>query len=172
MVSPILCQTKTHAIMRNVITLFTIMATSLSITQTSFTNPKNLEIMQENEKSEIKKLLFNYRDALNASSVDNVLSLYTENGVFMPAAAPTSVGKEQVKGAYEFVFSQIQLSIEFFIDEIEVIDDYAFARSTSKGSTLIHSTGDTVTEENREIFVLKKEDGSWKIDRYMFNKMK
>jgi len=123
-------------------------------------------------KQEIKNLLFTYRDALNASDVSKVLPLYTEDGIFMPSGAPTSIGTEQVKGAYEFVFSNIQLSIEFYIDEIIVNGEYAFARTTSKGSTLIHATGETVPEENRELFILQKENGSWKIDRYMFNKMK
>jgi uncharacterized protein (TIGR02246 family) len=116
-------------------------------------------------------LLFTKRDALNASDVNKVLPLYTEDGIFMPSGAPTSVGKEQVKGAYEFVFSNIELSIEFYIDEISINGDYAFARTTSKGSTLIYATGATVPEENRELFVLQKENGQWKIDRYMFNKM-
>jgi uncharacterized protein (TIGR02246 family) len=128
--------------------------------------------MEAIEKQEIKNLLFTYRDALNASDVRKVLPLYTEDGIFMPSGAPTSIGTEQVKGAYEFVFSNIQLSIEFYIDEIIVNGEYAFARTTSKGTTLIHATGETVPEENRELFVLKKENGSWKIDRYMFNKMK
>ena len=129
------------------------------------------EIMNEKEQSEIKKVLFSYRDALNESNVDKVLPLYTENGVFMPSGAPTAIGQEQVKGTYEFVFSMIQLNIEFYIDEIEVVGDYAFVRTTSKGTTLIHASGETVPEENRELFVLRKENGSWKIDRYMFNKM-
>ena len=128
--------------------------------------------MEANDEKEIKDLLFAYRDALNAADVNKVVPLYTENGVFMPSEAPTSVGKDQVKGAYEFVFSNIKLSIEFSIDEIIINGDYAFVRTTSKGTTLIHATGETVPEENRELFVLKKEKGSWKIDRYMFNKMK
>jgi len=128
--------------------------------------------METTDQIEIKKLLFTYRDALNASSVAQVMPLYTTNGVFMPSGAPTSIGTEQVKAAYEFVFTNIALSIEFHLDEIEVVGDHAFARSTSKGSTLIHASGETVAEENRELFVLKKEAGSWKIDRYMFNKMK
>ncbi len=128
--------------------------------------------METNEKQEIKNLLFTYRDALNASDVSKVLSLYTEDGIFMPSGAPTSIGKEQVKGAYESVFSNIKLSIEFYIDEITVNGKYAFARTTSKGSTLIRATGETVPEENRELFVLKKQSGSWKIHRYMFNKLK
>ena len=129
------------------------------------------EIMNEKEQSEIKKVLFSYRDALNESNAEKVVSLYTENGVFMPSSAPTAIGQEQLKGTYEFVFSNIQLNIEFYIDEIEIVGEYAFARSTSKGTTLIHASGETVPEENRELFVLKKENGSWKIDRYMFNKM-
>ncbi len=127
---------------------------------------------KSSDNQEIKNLLFTYRDALNASDVSKVLSLYTEDWIFMPSGAPTAIGTEQVKGTYEFVFSNIQLSIEFYIDEIIVNGDYAFARTTSKGSTLIHATGETVPEENRELFVLQKENGSWKIDRYMFNKMK
>ncbi len=124
------------------------------------------------EKSAIEKLLFSYRDALNASDVNMVLPLYTSDGVFMPSNAPSAVGQEQVKAAYEFVFSQIQLNIEFFIDEIVMNGEYAFARTISKGTTLIHANGQTVAEENRELFVLQKIDGQWKISRYMFNRMK
>ena len=124
------------------------------------------------ETTTIEQLFFNYRDALNASDVSKILSLYTQEGVFMPSNAPTSVGHEQVKSAYEFVFNTIQLNIEFFIDEIIVNGDYAFARTTSKGTTLIHASGETVPEENRELFVLQKENGTWKIARYMFNKTK
>jgi len=128
--------------------------------------------MEGNEEKEIKDLLFTYRDALNASDVNKVLPLYTEEGVFMPSGAPTSIGKAQVKGAYEFVFGTIKLSIEFYIDEIVVNGDYAFVRTTSKGTATVLATGEAVPEENRELFVLQKEKGSWKIDRYMFNKTK
>ena len=127
---------------------------------------------QTTEKTAIEKLLFSYRDALNASDVNKVLPLYTADGVFMPSNAPSAIGQEQIKGSYEFVFSQIQLNIEFFIDEIVVNGDYAFAMTRSKGSTLIHANGQTVAEENRELFVLQKLSGQWKISRYMFNKMK
>lgn len=127
---------------------------------------------QTTEKPAIEKLLFSYRDALNASDVNKVLPLYTSDGVFMPSGAPSALGQEQVKAAYQSVFSSIQLTIEFYIDEIVVHGDYAFARTTSKGTTLIHANGQTVAEENRELFVLQKAGGQWKISRYMFNKMK
>lgn len=138
--------------------------------QSNNSTQNNME--QTTEKSAVEKLLFSYRDALNTSNVNKVLPLYTNDGVFMPSNAPSAIGQEQVKASYEFVFSQIQLNIEFFIDEIVVNGDYAFARTTSKGTTLIHANGQTVAEENRELFVLQKTNGQWKISRYMFNKMK
>ena len=127
---------------------------------------------QAPEKTAIEKLLFSYRDALNGSDVNKVLPLYTNDGVFMPSNAPSAIGHEQIKSAYEFVFSQIQLNIVFFIDEIVVNGNYAFARTTSKGTTLIHANGETVAEENRELFVFQKINGQWEIYCYMFNKMK
>lgn len=138
--------------------------------QSNISNQNTME--QTAEKTAIEKLLFSYRDALNTSDVNKVLPLYTNDGVFMPSNAPSAIGQEQVKVAYEFVFSQIQLNIEFYIDEIVVNGDYAFARTTSKGTTLIHANKQTVAEENRELFVLQKTNGQWKIARYMFNKMK
>ena len=140
-------------------------------TSSNFTEAKTIEMRKSEDQENIETLLFQYRDALNASSVDQALVLYTTDGVFMPSGAPTSVGQVQVRGAYEFVFNNIQLNIEFFIDEIVVEGNYAFARTTSRGTTLIHATGETVPEENRELFVLEKQNDSWKIARYMFNKM-
>jgi uncharacterized protein (TIGR02246 family) len=133
---------------------------------------KQTTMEQTTEKAAIEKVLFAYRDALNASDVSKVLPLYTSDGVFMPSGAPSAIGQEQVRAAYEFVFKSIQLNIEFFIDEVVVNGDYAFARTTSKGTTFIHANAQTVEEENRELFVLQKTDGQWKIARYMFNKMK
>lgn len=139
----------------------------------NLTNNLNKKKMENlTEKTAIEKLLFSYRDALNTSDVNKVLSLYSKEGVFMPSNAPTAIGQEQLKVAYEFVFKAIQLNIEFYVDEIVQNGDYAFARTTSKGTTLIHATNQTVPEENRELFVLRKSSGLWKIDRYMFNKMK
>ena len=155
--------------------------TSLVACQNQTENQSNIPVVigtnqtkmeQTTEKTAIEKLLFSYRDALNLSDVNKVLPLYTADGVFMPSNAPSAIGQEQVKASYEFVFKTIQLKIEFFIDEIVINGDYAFARTTSKGTTLIHTNGQIVPEENRELFVLQKINGQWKISRYMFNKMK
>lgn len=132
---------------------------------------KNDANMNSSEKSAIEKLLFSYEEALNASDTKAVLALYATDGVFMPSEAPTAAGHGAVEQAYNFVFSQIKLNIKFIIDEIVVHGDLAFARTISRGTTDVLAAGITVPEENRELFVLVKENGAWKIGRYMFNKM-
>jgi len=127
---------------------------------------------QSSDKAGIEKLIFAYQDALNASDAAKVTSLYTENGALMANAAPTSEGAAQVKGTYEYVFNNFTYSLKFTVLEIQVSGNTAFARSTSKGSFVIKSNGQTVEDENRELFVFEKQKGEWKIARYMYNKSK
>lgn len=128
--------------------------------------------MEKKAKQEIEAVLMTYKQALNASDAEKATSLYTKDGIFMPLGAPSAIGLEKIKGAYEFVFSNIQLNIEFYIEEIAVENKFAFAVTSSKGSTLIHATKETIPEENRELFIFENENGAWKIARYMFNKTK
>lgn len=130
----------------------------------------NQETMQKEDKQKIESLLGEYQKALNTSDAKLAQSLYTTDGIFMPTEAPSGIGTEGILKSYEYVFSQIQLNIEFFIEEIEVEGNMAFAVTSSKGTTLIRATGDTVPEANRELFVFEKIDSTWKIARYMFNK--
>lgn len=127
---------------------------------------------QSAPKTEIEKLIFAYRDALNASDADKVVALYTDDGVLLPNTAPTAVGAEQVKGTYQYVFEHFKYQLDFTIGEIIVKGDQAFARSTSKGSFVIKASGKTVPDENRELFVFEKVNSQWRIARYMYNKDK
>ncbi|WP_222984330.1 YybH family protein [Flagellimonas meishanensis] len=126
--------------------------------------------MEKQEKQKIEALLSEYQKSLNTSDSKLAQSLYTKDGIFMPTEAPSGIGADGILKSYEYVFSQIQLNIEFFVEEIEVEGNMAFAVTSSKGTALIHATGDTIPEANRELFVFEKVDGKWKIARYMFNK--
>lgn len=126
--------------------------------------------MQKQDKEAIKVLLQNYKKSLNTSDAALAQSLYTKDGIFMPTEAPSAIGSENIFKSYESIFTQIQLNIEFYIDEITVKRDFAFAVTRSQGTTLIRATGETIPEANRELFVFEKVNGEWKIARYMFNK--
>ena len=162
--------------MKNLVIILTTISVLASCQNTSEnannTNIKNTETMEKLAKQEIENLLITYKETLNTSNSEKATSLYTKDGIFMPSGAPSAIGTENIKGAYDFVFSQIQLNIEFYIEEITIENTMAYAVTSSKGSTLIHANGETIPEENRELFVFEKENDTWKIARYMFNKTK
>ncbi len=138
----------------------------------SINQSQNKDVMVKLEKEKIENLLSEYKKSLNSSDAKLAQSLYSKDGIFMPSGAPSAIGSENILKSYEFIFSQIQLNVEFYIDEILVEGEFAFATTSSKGTTLIHATGDTIPEENRELFVFEKVNEEWKIARYMFNKTK
>jgi len=119
----------------------------------------------------VTALLAKYNEALNASSTDAVMPLYTEDGVFMPPYSQSAVGLASVRKAYDAVFNAITLNVKFTIAEIvELGPGWAFARTNSAGTTTDHATGAKSAEGNQELFVLKRDDdGSWKIARYSFS---
>jgi ketosteroid isomerase-like protein len=127
---------------------------------------------QQSSKADIEKLIFSYQDALNDSNAEKVVSLYTAGGVLLANAAPSAIGTEQLLGTYKYVFENFTYNLKFTIDEIVINGNSAYGRSTSKGSFIIKSSGQTVQDENRELFVFEKDKGDWKIARYMYNKSK
>ncbi len=127
--------------------------------------------MEKDEKAKIESLLKEYRLALNTSNADKAVELYAKDGVFMPSEAPSAIGTPNIKNSYDFIFTQICLNIEFFIEEIVIEGKFAFATTISKGTVTIRALEKTLPEENRELFIFKNIDGEWKIGRYMFNKM-
>ena len=138
--------------------------------ESSDNSNQKVENMQRVDKQKIEKLLSQYEQALNTSDAVLAQSLYTRDGIFMPSEAPSGIGSEGILKSYKYVFSQIQLDIKFFIEEIEVEGNMAFAVTSSEGTVQIHATGETVPEANRERFVFEKIKDEWKIARYMFNK--
>ena len=116
-------------------------------------------------------LLEKYNTALNASATEAVMTLYADDGVFMPPYSQSAVGSEAVRKPYDDVFKTNTLSVKFTIAEIvEIGPGWAFARAYSAGTTSDHATGRESAEGNQELFIFKADhDGAWKIARYSFS---
>ena len=121
-------------------------------------------------EQEIRSLLSTYEGALTSSNAELAASLYTADGVFMPHQFPSSAGPD-IEPTYRHIFEAIGLDVAFSIDEVRVEGHFAYALTRSEGTQTIRATGETTPEANRELFTFAKENGSWKIARYIFNKM-
>lgn len=116
----------------------------------------------------IQSILQSYETALNANDIDAILDLYGEAPVFIPQHAPALAGREAVRAGYQQVFASIKLQIRFDIHEVEVIGDWAWARTSSAGRTRLLAEDVEIAEGNNELFVFRREHGHWKIHRYLF----
>ena len=119
-------------------------------------------------RKHLEELLNAYQRLLTNKNVDAILELYSADPVFMPEYAPPAVGREAVRKAYEWVFANLNLEGKFIFHEAEVIGDSAWVRTNSTGRLTVIATGAKADVANSEFFLFKREDGAWKIHRYIF----
>jgi uncharacterized protein (TIGR02246 family) len=117
---------------------------------------------------EIINVLKAYEKALNTSDTQAALALYGSDPVFMPQYSTELSGRDAVRTAYHKIFQTITLNVVFTIHEIVEMDDLGYGRTSSAGQTRIHATNKMVKEGNNELFIFRKEQGKWKIHRYLF----
>jgi uncharacterized protein (TIGR02246 family) len=122
------------------------------------------------EEAAIRGALASYNDALNSGSTAAVLSLYADDGIFMPPYSPSAIGKEAVRTAYDAVFRELKFNVAFDIAELVVMaPTWAYVRTNSAGTTGHSSNGKTTAEANQELFIFHNDEGIWRIARYSFS---
>jgi uncharacterized protein (TIGR02246 family) len=123
------------------------------------------------DKAAITSVLSAYEMALNASDIEAIRRLYTEDVVVMRPFRPSVVGKAALEQSNVAGPRVPKLNIKFKIAEIVgMAPDWAFARTNSAGIITVNATGATSPEANQELFIFRKDaDGAWKIARYSFS---
>jgi uncharacterized protein (TIGR02246 family) len=119
----------------------------------------------------ITLMLGKYFAALNGSDQPTMVSLYTDDGVFLQPFRPTAVGKPAVSGAYDWLFKNEKMDVTFKITEVaRIAPGWAIVRTSTEGPVSMLKTGAKVDIPTQELFVLKKEnDGQWRIARFAFS---
>ena len=120
-------------------------------------------------KQEITNVVKAYENALNSSDTKAAMALYGSDPIFMAEYASAFIGRDAVQQAYDHVFRAIKLNVRFTIHEIaDMGGDFAYVRTTSAGQQEMLATHQMSREANNELFVFRKENGHWKIHRYLF----
>jgi uncharacterized protein (TIGR02246 family) len=117
---------------------------------------------------EITNLLRAYEKALNTSDTKAAIALYGSDPVFMAQNAPPFIGRDAVQVCYQHIFEAPKLNVVFNIYEIVEMGDLAYGRTTSAGQQEVLAAHTTSKEANNELFIFRKEEGHWKIHRYLF----
>ena len=87
--------------------------------------------------------------------------------VLTPGGA-TIEGREQLAAVYEGYLANVALDFTYQAGQVLTDSDLAVVRTTSHGTTTVRASGERSTSRSRDLFVLQREDGQWRIAQYMF----
>jgi len=121
------------------------------------------------EKSAIEKLILSFPEALKAADISKVLPFFTADAVVMPNNAPTMKGSQQIKGLFENLFKKMSVEIQYIVDEVIINGEYGYIRTHSKGNNVVLVSGENMPINNKELFVVHRDNGEWKITHYIGN---
>jgi ketosteroid isomerase-like protein len=124
--------------------------------------------MANEEKQQIKKLLNLYKNSINTFNVELVQNFYSKDAILSPEIA-SKIGTENVLESFERLVPKNQYLIDFFIEEIAIEENMAYAITSSKETFQFYNIGSEAPEVTRIIFLLTKADGEWKIIRHVSN---
>ena len=110
-----------------------------------------------------------YEELLNSGDTAGILALYAPDSVAEWNDKPTFATAGDKKAAYDALFKVARFSTVFGYAGIDVVGDTAVVRTFHhRGATVVEG-GKDVVDLNREVFVLHKIAGAWKISLYIFN---
>lgn len=122
----------------------------------------------ENAYAEIRATIGRYGELREAGDVEGIVDLFADQGSIMVPGAPVFAGREALLRAFEPLRSNPGQECRYEFDEILVEGDLASARTHSSGTVVNRETGEARPASWRELFVLRRIGGRWKIANYMF----
>jgi ketosteroid isomerase-like protein len=122
-------------------------------------------------KNIIQEKILNFEAALNLGNIEDVLSFYSDEAIFMPDGYKTLKKSQIGKSGLEFLIES-DFKIRFENMKIAIDETYAFVEAIAKTSQNDKESSSKLEKTSRDFFVFRKEEGDWKIFRYIFNKVK
>ena len=118
----------------------------------------------------IQVFLDNATTINNAGDIMGWVDLFADDVVYMPDGQPPITTREALEGAAVSHFSRYQPNIRITADEIEIVGDWAFARTTVTGTLTPHRNRNPLTIDRKEIAIFRRQaDGRWKLARLIGN---
>jgi ketosteroid isomerase-like protein len=105
----------------------------------------------------IRKNTADLAAAINSKNIDQILSLYTDNSVFMPPNAPLLRGREPLKSFYTDLVSRVTDL------KLEPADIAGHGPIAYESGTYMMNLG-SVRDRGKYLFVLRNMAGTWRLE--------
>ena len=120
---------------------------------------------------QVKAVVERYQQGLNGSDFSVIRPLFAPDAVAEWNEKATVIGVDNMAGPYEALFKKVKFTTDFQYDAVDLpAENIAVVRTHHPvGQTELHlEDGSKTLDFNREIFVLKRTGGEWKIILYTF----
>jgi ketosteroid isomerase-like protein len=138
-------------------TVITMAVFALSVGVSACSGPKE-QVFGTADAQAIRQATATLETTFNAKDMDKILSLYTDNSVFMPPNKPLLRGRAALKGFYEGLLNGGSTDLKLTADDVAGHGPLAYesgSYSMMNGST--HDRG-------KFLFVFRNMGGNWKIE--------
>lgn len=119
------------------------------------------------DEESIRQLVQTWIDATKAGDIDTVLSLMADDVVFLVTGHTPMVGKQAFAEAARIQSGEglPEFDGTSEIQEIQVLDDWAFMWTNLSVTVTPPGDGPTMTRAGHTLSVLRKENGRWLLAR-------
>lgn len=114
-------------------------------------------------------VVHHYEQYLNAGNTQAILELFAPESVAEWNNKPTFATREQRATGYDALFKIARFTTVFGYASIDIYGDVAVVRTYHHKDATVLENGKKVPDFNREVFILRKMNGTYKITFYMFN---
>lgn len=117
----------------------------------------------------VKELLAALETANNSGDVDKWVGLFAEDFVYMAPGMPAVTQRAELAEVARAGFRN-KAAVAIDLLEVETCGAWAFARAAVTGTVKLHTSGEDVVVDVKELLVLTRgPQGTWRIARLMSN---
>jgi uncharacterized protein (TIGR02246 family) len=131
-----------------------------------------VEDTRAEDEAAIRALRDAFLDAQQAGDAERNTSFYTDDAIIMTPGAPSHTGINAIRTALADFFDDCEWNSQEPIEELQVMGDWAFTRTTWSGTQTDKATGTAATVSGKAVHIYRRQpEGTWKIaiDIYNFN---
>lgn len=110
-----------------------------------------------------------YGEYVNNHDAEGYVSLYTEDVLWAPPNGPDQTDAEGIQSAVQRLFDTFEFDVEPETDEVMILGDTAYVVGSLIGVLTPRAGGDPMNIHFRAIWILRNEDGQWRIARQIWN---
>jgi uncharacterized protein (TIGR02246 family) len=119
----------------------------------------------QNDEKEIRKLVEIWMSASKAGDLETVLSLMTDDVVFLTPGQPPMIGKEGFAAASNAQPKPFEIDAVSDIQEIQVLSDWAYMWTKLSVTVTPAKDAQPIRRAGHTLTILKKQGGKWLLAR-------